>query len=217
MGFDLLAAMLFAALLPLVILGFVAFWIMTSRDREHVAATWERYAARHALAFAPPEGGWPNRTSPVISWQDGEVEYRLEPLGREGHSRTRLTIRPSRAKLLGKLSVAARSHVSGGGSARGLEDSAFLAAYRVIEQPAGLARRVLTPEVRRALLAFRQGDSVTLGYRRGRALVEWPGGELNDARLDEARRLGDLVAVALVEAFLAPDAAQGQSRIASMK
>lgn len=217
MGYDLLAALLFAALLPLVILGFVGFWIMTSRDRANVAETWQRYASRHALAFEPPEGEWPNRTSPVISWSEGGVAFRLEPLGREAHSRTRLTIRPARAKLLGRFSVAPRSHVTGEGTARGIEDPVFLTAYRVLEQPAGLARRVLTPAVRRALLGFRQGDSVTLGFRRGRAQLEWPGGELNDARLDEARRLGDLLAIALEDAFLARDPGQGQSRIASMK
>lgn len=68
-GYDLLAALLFAAL-PLVILGFVGFSIMTSRDRANVAETWQRYASRHALAFEPPEGEWPNRTSPVISWSE---------------------------------------------------------------------------------------------------------------------------------------------------
>jgi hypothetical protein len=41
------------------------------------------------------------------------------------------------------------------------------------------------------VLGFRQRDRVLVRYRRGRITVEWPGGERNDARLDEARRLGE--------------------------
>ncbi len=202
MGYDLLAAILFAALLPLVVIGFVVFWIMTSNDRAHVASVWQRYASGRGLEFVAPEGVWPNRTSPVITWTTGAVAFRLEPLGREQHSRTRLTVRPD-VKLLGKLSVAPRANVQGAAPPSDLDDPVFLASYRVVEQPAGLARRVLTEPVRRGLLGFRQGDSVTLGYRRGRAVLEWPGGELNDARLDEARRLGDVIAHAVEEAFRA--------------
>lgn len=199
MGYDLLAVLLFAALLPLVVLGFIVFWRMTSVDRAEVADVWARYAARHALAYVAPEGVWPNRTSPVITWQDDDVSYRLEPLGREAHSRTRLTVRP-RETLLGRLSVGPRA----GAPPRPapVDDPVFLASYRVHEQPTGLARRILTPAVCRALLAFRQGDTVTLGYRKGTAILEWPGGERNDARLDEARRVGELVARVVKEAFV---------------
>lgn len=202
MGYDLLAVLLFAALFPLVVIGFVVFWLLTRNDRAQVAETWRRYAASRSLHYTAPEGVWPNRTSPVITWSSGEVAYRLEPLGREQHSRTRLTVRP-RVKLLGKLSVAPRSDVRPAPPPADLDDAVFLAAYRVLEQPAGLARRVLTDAVRRGLLGFRQGDAVTLGYRKGAAMLEWPGGELNDARLDEARKLGGVLAQALEEAFRA--------------
>ncbi len=217
MGYDLLAVLLLAALFPLVVLGFIGFWIMTSRDREVVADVWARYAARHELAYEPPVGAWPNRTAPVITWREGNVAYRLEPLGREAHSRTRLTIRPT-VKLLGRVVVAPRADVSGPSRAS-LDDHVFLASYRVTEQPVGLARRILTGPVRRALLGFRQADSVTLGYRRGAAFLEWPGGEVNDARLDEARGVGARIATALEEAFVSVGELslpqRGQSRNAS--
>ncbi len=201
MGYDLLAGLLFAGLLPMVILGFVVSWALTRRDREEVERTWRRYAAQRGLTFTEPEGVWPNRTSPVLTWTGGDVAFRLEALGRETHTRTRLTVRP-RGKLLGRVSVAARTHAVAAARPIDLGDATFVAAYRVLEQPEGLARRVLGDEVRRGLLAFRQGDSVTLGYRRGQALLEWPGGERSDARLDEARRLGTAVAEALERAFL---------------
>lgn len=201
MGYDLLAGLLFAAILPLVVVGFVAFWAVTSHERAAVAETWRVYAAERGLAYTAPEGAWPNRTSPVITWTAGEVAFRLEPLGKETHSRTRLTVRP-RATLLGRVSVAPRSGPPA--PPHGLADPVFAATYRVVERPSGLAGRLLTEPVRRGLLGFRQGDSVTLGYRRGRAVLEWPGGELNDARLDEARRLGATIARAVEEAFRTP-------------
>lgn len=52
--------------------------------------------------------------------------------------------------------------------------------------------------------ALRQRDRVTLRYRRGKVTIEWPGGERSDARLDDARRLGERVAIAVAEQFRAP-------------
>ena len=65
--------------------------------------------------------------------------------------------------------------------------------------PATLADRVLTDDVKRALLGFDLG-SLSLVYRRGEVSLEWAGGEENDARLDEAaavvRRIVSALAVA---------------------
>ena len=73
-------------------------------------------------------------------------------------------------------------------------DAAGAGDVELRERPAGFTQRVVTEAVRRMLLGFRQRDRVTLRYRRGRITVEWPGGERNDARLDEARRLGEEMA-----------------------
>jgi hypothetical protein len=99
-----------------------------------------------------------------------------------------LTVKP-RATLLGSLVW--------------ICDEAFAGRVRRQERPAGFARRIVGQRVERALLALRQRDRVTLSYRRGRVTIEWPGGELNDARLDDARRLGEEVARTIEEEFRA--------------
>lgn len=69
------------------------------------------------------------------------------------------------------------------------------------ERPVGFAQRLLTAHVTRLLLGFRQRDRITLSYRRGRVVVEWPGGEANDARLDEARRVGSEISSTIEHEF----------------
>lgn len=186
MGYDLLAAVLFIAITPVVIAGFIVFWLVNANDHEELAANWRRYAARRGLCFVEPEGAWPNRTAPAITWSEGTTELRLSALGREAKVRTRLTVRP-KSTLLGALSVV----IAEGGAGH----------IELRERPAGFARRVLTDHVKRVLLGFRQRDRITFAYRRGRVIMEWPGGEENDARLDDARRVGSELARAVDSEF----------------
>lgn len=174
MGYDLLAAVFFIAMTPIVIVGFVVFWIMNARDHEALARTWRSYAKQRDLGFLEPEGDWPNRTSPVLTWNEGATELRISAIGREADVRTRLTVRP-RGALLGVLTMSAPEH--------GVD-------FHVRERPAGFSERIVTDRVRRALLGFRQRDKLVIRYKRGALVIDWPGGERNDARLDEARRLG---------------------------
>ncbi len=206
MGYDLLAGLFFAALLPSVLLGFAAYWRMTNRARTVVEGAFRAYATSRGLAFVEPAGEWPNRTNPACEWSSGGARFRLETVGKESRVRTRLTARPE-SSLLGRLSVAPRATVGDGPPPLAFDDVAFLSVFRVLESPPGFARRVLDDCVRRSLAGFRQGDTVTLGYRRARLVLEWPGAELNDARLDEARRVAELVAQAVDETFSAHRAA----------
>ena len=191
-GYDLFAAIFVVALTPFVVAGFVVFWAVTARDHEELASCWRSYARKHGLAFEEPEGDWPNRTAPAIAWTDGGTELRISAHGREARVRTRLTVRP-RSALLGTLTMA-------------LEETGDPELVR--ERPPGFSRRILTDRVRRALLGFRQRDSLALSYRRGRVAVEWPGGERNDARLDEARRLGVEIAHTVEDQFRATATAE---------
>jgi hypothetical protein len=187
-GYDLLAAIFFVAITPVVIAGFVIFWIVNARDHEELARAWRGYAAKRGLAFVEPTGEWPNRTPPAMTWTDGSSELRLSALGREATVRTRLTVRP-RSALLGVLTVVIA------------EGGAGTIAMR--ERPNGFSQRLLTPHVERVLRGFRQRDRITFSYRRGRVILEWPGGEQNDARLDEARRVGAEIARAIEDEFVA--------------
>src|SRR5438128_630208 len=104
-GYDLLAGILFVAITPLVIAGFIVFWMVNANDHEELAEIWRTYARKRGLAFAEPKGTWPNRTSPAITWsEDNGTELRISALGREAKVRTRLTVRP-RGTLLGALSI----------------------------------------------------------------------------------------------------------------
>ena len=189
MGYDLLAAAFFVLMTPVVIAGFCVFWIVNARDHEELASCWRSYARARGLDFVPPQGEWPNRTNPAVTWKTGDAELRLTTVGREAKVRTRLTVRP-RAALLGSLVWVC--------------DDASPGRVRLRERPAGFARRIVGERVQRALFALRQRDRVTLSYRRGRVTIEWPGGELNDARLDDARRLGEEAARSVADEFEAP-------------
>lgn len=179
MGYDLLVAITFVVMTPVVLVGFIVFWVVNARDHEELAASWRRHAAARGLGFVEPRGDWPNRTAPSMTWTDEVAELRITAIGREAKVRTRLVIRP-RSALLGTLAM--------------VIDEAGAGDVTVRERPVGFADRILTERVRRALLGFRQRDRVTVSYRRGRVTVEWPGGERNDARLDEARHVGEEIA-----------------------
>jgi hypothetical protein len=187
-GYDLLASVFFVFLTPVVIAGFCVFWMVNARDHEALASTWRAYARVRGLDFVAPEGEWPNRSSAAVAWKSGEAELRFTTVGREARIRTRLTVKP-RETLLGSVVWVC--------------DEAFAGRIRTEERPPGFAQRIVSAGVQRALLGLRQRDRVTLSYRRGRVTIEWPGGELNDARLDDARRLGEEVARAIAEEFRA--------------
>jgi hypothetical protein len=178
-GYDILVAATLVVVTPMVFAGFVLFWIVNARDHEELAALWRGYARKRGLAFVEPEGAWPNRTAPAIAWSNDLAELSITSVGREATVHTRLVIRP-RGTLLGTLAM--------------VVDVAGAADVGMSERPVGFARRIVSDDVRRMLLGFRQRDRVTVRYRRGRIIVEWPGGERNDARLDEARRLGEALA-----------------------
>jgi hypothetical protein len=187
-GYDLLAAIGFVVLTPMVVVGFVIFWVINARDHEELARIWGRYAAARGLAFEGPAGEWPNRTSPALAWRHEGAELRLATVGREARVRTRLTVRPQSA-LLGTLVAISEPNDAG--------------RFRSRERPRGFATRLMNDRVTRQLRGFQQRDRIVLSYRRGRVTVEWPGGELNDARLDEARRLGEELAAAIDAQFRA--------------
>lgn len=195
MGHELLAALFFFLLMPVVVIGFVVFWTVNARDQEEVASCWRGYAAKRGLRFVAPEGEWPNRTPAAITWREGDAEVRLTTIGREASVRTRLTVRP-RAVLLGTVVW--------------ICDEGSAGRFQTSERPAGLAERVISARVKRLLLALRQRDRVTLAYRRGRVTIEWPGGELNDARLDDARRVSEELAHAIDAEFRAPASVRRQ-------
>ena len=177
MGYDILVAVTLVIVTPMVMAGFIVFWVVNARDHAELAALWRGYAKQRGLDFVHPEGEWPNRTAPAITWSDDLAELRITAIGREARVRTRLVIRP-RSTLLGTLTMA----FDAGGD------------LELRERPTGFAQRVVTDDVRRMLLGFRQRDRVMVRYRRGQFMVQWPGGERNDARLDEARRLGEEIA-----------------------
>ena len=80
-------------------------------------------------------------------------------------------------------------------------DAAIDARFHVRARPAGFASRVFTADVRRALLGFAHGRGVTLAYVRGDISLSWPGGDANDARLDEACDVVRAVVHAMARAY----------------
>ena len=64
-GYDLLVAVTFVVMTPVVIVGFIVFWTVNARDHKDLAAVWRGYANKRGLGFVEPEGSWPNRTAPA--------------------------------------------------------------------------------------------------------------------------------------------------------
>ena len=201
MGYEILVALFMTVLAPAVVLGFIAFWAMTNRERAFIEDSWRSYAALRHREYVPARGEWPNRTSPSVRWLAGELRLELSVVGAEAHARTRLCAWP-RGKLLGGFTVGPKNRHRGGSG--GITDAAFLSAFGVTESPRGLAARVLDDRARRALLGFWQRDDVVLTYRRGKLILEWPGRESNDARLDEAARVIRELARGVDDAFEQP-------------
>jgi hypothetical protein len=206
-GYELLLAFFLMVLLPLVIAGFIASWMMTHEERQTLEQTWEGWALKRSREYVPAYGEWPNRTSPNVRWQGDDFSFSLSARGKEGGARTRLVAWP-RGRLLGDFTVVSRT--SAAASTRRssidveIEDEFFASAFVVTaERPSGIAGRVLDDDARRALLGFWQRDDVRLLYRHGRLTLEWPGRESNQARLDEAERVLCELARRVDVAFLA--------------
>jgi hypothetical protein len=171
---------------PLALLGLVASWLLTASDRTRVEVLWERYARRRGLTFVPAAGQWPNRTAPGVRWLEGDARYTIEARGDEALVSTRVVARPSVA-VFGSFVL--RPAAPKDRSARVTGDPMIDARFDVASRPEALAARLLTPEVKRALVGFDVGSSGSLTYERGDVKLVWSGGEENDARLDEAREV----------------------------
>ncbi len=180
---------------PFVGLAFAGLYWSRSRDRERLAGVWRSYARRRGFTFGAPSGEWPNRTLPSILWTEDDVAYRIEARGAEASLATRIVARPSVA-IFGELFVTRPD----GEAALKAGAEPFGSRLVVRTHPAGFAHRVLTEDVRRALLGFDLG-SLSLIYRRGEVSLGWAGGEENDARLDEASAVVRRVVSSLAMAY----------------
>ncbi len=192
---------------PIVGLAFAGFYWTRARDRERLAGVWRSYARGRGHAFEAPTGEWPNRTAPAISWNEADVAYRIEARGAEANVTTRIIARPAVAAF-GEFFVTRPD-----GEASEDAPTEPLGVRLVVRMhPAGFARRVLTDEVKRALLGFDLG-SLSLVYWRGEVSLDWAGGEENDARLDEASAVVRRVVNALAVAY--EPAERGLARVAA--
>lgn len=180
MGLEFLFLLSLAVFLPVVSAAFAfAFW-RKARAQRTVAMHWERYAAASGARYEPPTGEWPTRSSPVVSGNGAAGPYRLELLGTHGDTRTLVTVRREPVSL-GEFVWHARA---------GIHE----------ERPAGFADPLRTPDVQRMFQAFALHPSTELRYVRGAVELEWPGGEMSGARLDEARALAGHAALTLCPA-----------------
>ena len=184
MGLEVLFLLSVAVFLPFVCAGFAfTFWRKAAQQRG-VAQAWRSYATRARLDFDPPTGAWPMVSSAVVRGESEAGPFRIELLGTHEQTRTLLTLRREPMRL-GEFALDARGAC-------------------VNERPAGFATPLATQGFVRLYRAFALEASTELRYVRGAIELEWPGGELSAARLDEARRVATQAALMLDAT--APDA-----------
>lgn len=184
MGIEILVFALAIVVTLLVLVGFVAFWVSGHADQEDLGRFFVSYARARGLMCSGLRGEWPNRSWPVLSWSDEHARYRLALRPGEQPSATFVEVWPHDAIL-------------------GRAEGVFGASLRATEElPQGLLSSVFSPEVLHLCACFRQGDTLSLRIDRGKAQLEWPGAERNDARLDEARALATALAASMRQRFL---------------
>jgi hypothetical protein len=184
----------FGLVTPAVVMCFIGFYWNRSLGDDRVARAWQAYARRRRFTFRAPEGTWPNRTQPALHWTEDGITFRIEARGSEKITKTRVIARPAVAVLGELLVTRANGEAAGKDGAVPLDEK-----FIVWAQPAALADRVLTRDVKRALLGF---DPAALSCRRGEVTITWPGGEENDARLDEASAVVRRILKALADTHL---------------
>lgn len=197
MGYDLFGI----ALALLSVVGAIVFLVVRNRlrrrDEGDMSSLWAEYARARGFAFVPPEGEWPNRSVPRVIGNDDDLQIVLV---REGELVvTRMELRPTES-MLGRMHVTTRASTGNLPHVVLTEDVLDL-ALSVFSKPPQLAVTVITTEVARALSGFRMGGALSFEYERGRIVLEWNGGERNAARLDEARRVVEIVDRAMSSAF----------------
>jgi hypothetical protein len=183
MGPEVPVIVLFGLIGPMFLVGFLLYWRITHLDRHRLEEIWAAYARRRGLAFVPAEGEWPNRGAPRIEWRESDARYRIEARGAESFAWTGV-VASLAVEATGVLTFR-RAGPKDAGAQTG--DPLLDARYTVHAEPADLVRRVLTADVKRALLGFDVGARGTLTYQHGDVRLFWAGAEENDARLDEAR------------------------------
>jgi hypothetical protein len=176
-GLEILFLLSVAIFLPFVSAGFaLAFWLKR-RHQGVVARAWASYAARRGLTYSATESAWPAVASAVVSGDEAAGPFRIELLGTHDATRTLLTLRREPPRL-GEATLGAEGTV-------------------LHERPVGFGSALLDPAFLRSFRAFALDRRTVLRYARGAVELEWPGGELSAARLDEARRVASLAAFAL--------------------
>lgn len=203
MGLEAFVVGLGALSVVLAIGGFALLFRHRERERGDLAAVWRAYAARRALDFVAPRGEWPVTTMPAIEGGVSRSGLTIRALRVGEALRTRAELRTGHAVLAMVLASTDRKDVAEPITSEELDDATgFRSTYAVQASPAPFAAKILTPEVRRALAAFRAGAGVVrFEHDRGTLALEWSGGETNPARLDEALALLDLAATAVASAF----------------
>lgn len=177
MGLEVLFLLSVAVFLPFVCAGFAfTFWRKAAQQRG-VAQAWRSYAARARFDFDPPAGTWPMVSSAVVRGDTDAGPFRIELLGTHEQTRTLLTLRREPMRL-GEFALDA------GGAC-------------VHQRPTGFASPLASPGFLRVYRAFALERSTELRYLRGAIELEWPGGELSAARLDEARAVATQAALML--------------------
>ena len=164
-------------------------FVRTPGPQSEVFEAWVRYCAKHHLRYVAP-GMLLGERMPLI---EGE-NFRLDlDETRSGDVRTLFTRILSRAESPEKVRF--RCEARSMDLAESLKtlatfDTEFDEDYALTaedEESAKIAARLMTEDVRAALVAIRGRRGVRLDYDRGEITLTWRGAEMDHATLDHAR------------------------------
>jgi hypothetical protein len=183
-------------LVGLVVLYFIGSFLVTgfffvtssSRRGERLAQTWGAYAARRRYHFSP--GTTPER--PLrIAGSRGALDFVLEVHARDAVF-TRLVARAPWSGVGRVVAVQGRGRRGEKSWKMTTGDAHFDRLFDVRATDERAVRRVLRPDVRMALQRFPMrmiGAGLRLAVDGNEVVVEWAGGEVQDAEIDAAHAI----------------------------
>jgi hypothetical protein len=180
MGLEIIVFPFALLVFALVTLAFFAVATVAASDAARLRAVWRSYAVARGIEL---DGGVLRDSATAVSARSTIASQWVRTIRVNGRVFT------CAGAVLAVPPIGAVKCRTTGADGVLLGDAAFDDFFCTEALSLDLARRLLSPDLRHALSAFRLGCALQFYYERGRLSLVWAGGEQSYARLDEARAI----------------------------